>query len=425
MDRAIPKKKWPASKIMLLAGGGGFIALIIYLFSASGGGTRLSVDPSRISIAQVEEGEFQEYIPITGAVQPHTTVYLDLEEGGIVEQIHIQGGVPVKKGDLILSFTNAAAQKSHIDSQSRLLDTLNQARTQKFSLTEKFLQRQEQMLALDKEIQDAERRYKRVNQLVDSPSTDISKDDFEALRDNVTFLKQRKVLLNERIRQENILKEQQEQSIDDSIERTNQGLQILSRIIDSLEVRAPIDGHLSSMNAEIGQNFTRGQRIGQIDQLDSFKVRADIDQYYISRVAPNQVGTFDFGGQTFNLEVDKIYPEVVNDSFQVDMEFVGNLANGIKRGQTLQIDLSLSESSTTKLVNKGGFYRHTNGRWVYKVSADGLSATRVSIVAGRQNPQSFEILEGLETGDWIITSGYDTFNDADTLNFSTPLKRKF
>ncbi len=149
MDRAIPKKKWPASKIMLLAGGGGFIALIIYLFTASGGGTRLSVDPSRISIAQVEEGEFQEYIPITGAVQPHTTVYLDLEEGGIVEQIHIQGGVPVKKGDLILSFTNAAAQKSHIDSQSRLLDTLNQARTQKFSLTEKFLQRQEQMLALD------------------------------------------------------------------------------------------------------------------------------------------------------------------------------------------------------------------------------------------------------------------------------------
>lgn len=424
MDKAIPKKKWPASKIFMLLGGASFIFLLIYLFFFNSGGTRLNVDASRISLATVQQGEFQEYIPITGIVQPHTTVYLDLEEGGIVEQIHIQGGVPVKKGDLILSFTNATAQKSHVDSESQQLRTLNELRTQKINLTQQHLASQERLLDLNKEIDDVQRRFARIEPLMSSKTPDISKDEYEAMRDNLKYLKEKRVLLTERIRQEGILREQQEKSIDESIERTNRSLQILSRIMDSLEVRAPIDGHLSSMNAEVGQNFSRGQRVGQIDQLDSFKVRADIDQFYISRVIPGQIGSFDFGGQTYRLLVDKIYPEVTDSAFQVDLEFLGDVANGIKRGQTLQIDLSLSESTTTKIVNKGGFYRHTNGRWVYRVSEDGLSAVRVPVVSGRQNPQRFEILEGLEVGDIIISSGYDTFNDADILTFSEPVRRK-
>lgn len=425
MDRAIPKKKWPASKILMLAGGVGFIALLGFVFFGGSGGTRLNIDTSRISVAQVKEGEFQEYIPITGSVQPHTTVFLDLEEGGIVERVYTQGGVPVKKGDLILSFNNVTAQQRNIDSESRQLDTLNQLRSQKINLTQNYLQSQERLLDTNKQILDAERRFKQLEKMRQSDSSIVSQDEYETARDNLAYLTERRVLQEERIRQEGILKAQQEQSIDDSIERTNRSLEILSRIMDSLEVRAPIDGYLSSMNAEVGQSFNKGQRIGQIDQLDSFKVRADIDQYYISRVSPGQIGTFDFNNQTFQLQVDKIYSEVVNQAFQVDMEFVGNLANGIRRGQTLQIDLSLSESSTTKVVSKGGFYRHTNGRWVYKVAEDGLSATRIPIVSGRQNPQSFEILEGLEVGDWIITSGYDTYNDVDVLNFSEPMKRKF
>jgi len=424
MDRAIPKKTWTASRISLLIGGAAFIFLLIYLITGTGSGSRLSIDSNRISISQVTAGEFQEYIPINGSVQPHTTVYLDLEEGGIVEQIYTQGGVPIKKGDLILSFTNATAQKANIDSESRQLDTLNQLRTQKFTLTQNALQRQESLLDLNKQIQDAQRRFDRFKKLMENPTTSLPEDEFEAAEDNLSYLKERKVLLLERIKQEDLLREQQEQSIDESIDRTNRSLQVLSRIMDSLEVRAPIDGHLSSMNAEVGQSFNRGQRIGQIDQLDSFKVRAEIDQFYISRVTPGQIGTFDFGGQTYQLQVDKIYPEVIDSAFQVDMEFTDELATGIKRGQTLQIELSLSESTSTTLVKKGGFYRHTSGRWVYKISEDGLSASRVPIVSGRQNPQSFEILEGLSVGDWIISSGYDTFNDVDTLTFSEPIKRK-
>jgi HlyD family secretion protein len=293
-------------------------------------------------------------------------------------------------------------------------------RTQKFNLTQQALQRKEQLLDLNKEIDDAKHRFEQMERL--RSGNIISKDEFRTAKENYDYLIDKNELLKERIKQENLLREQQEQSIDESIVRTNGSLQILSKIMGSLQVRAPIDGQLSSMNAEVGQSFTSGQRIGQIDQLDGFKVRADVDQFYISRVSSGQMGSFDFNGQTYRLKINKIFPEVVNNVFQADMEFVDELAEGIKRGQSLQIELSLSESSKAKMVAKGGFYRHTSGRWVYKVSKDGLTATRVPIVAGRQNPQSFEILEGLEVGDWIITSGYDTYNDADSLKFSDPIK---
>ncbi|GAB1267743.1 efflux RND transporter periplasmic adaptor subunit [Aurantivibrio infirmus] len=420
MDRAIEKKKWPASKIITILVGLTTGILLIYLLSNQQG-SRLKVDVNRISTAQVKVGEFQEYIPITGNVLPHTTVFLDLEEGGIVEKIYVQGGVPIEKGDLILGFSNTTVQKQNIDSETRLLENLNQLRNSKYANIRQNLQLKDQLLDLDQQILETEKTFQRYELLIDNPNAPLPKEQYETTRDQLIYLKEKRKLLNERIRQETILQEQQNEQIDDSIERVNRSLEILTKIIDSLEVRAPISGHLSSMNAEIGQNFTRGQRIGQIDQLDSFKVRADIDQYYISRVTVGQQGSFDFNGTEYRLEVSKIYPEVSNGAFQVDLEFIGNIANGIKRGQSLQIDLALGESKNSKLVAKGGFYRHTNGRWVYKVSEDGLSASRVDIVAGRQNPQNFEILEGLETGDWIISSGYDVFNDADTLTFSEPV----
>lgn len=422
MDRKIAKKKWSTQRVSTIGAGIAFIGLMLFILYGGDGSTSLNIDESRIRLAQVKQGEFLEYIPITGEVEPHTTVYLDLEEGGIVEHIHIQGGVPVKKGDLILSFTNATAQQRNIDSESRQLDTLNQLRTQKFSLTQQALALDEQLLDLNKQIDDAQRRYNQLKGMIEMNMQVVSRDEFETAEKNIQYLIDKRDLHQKRITQESILRKQQEQSIDESIVRTNRSLIILSRIMDSLEVRAPIDGQLTSMYAEIGQSFNRGQRIGQIDKLDSFKVRSDIDQHYISRVSVGQVGTFRFNGQVYRLEISKIYPEVVDNIFQVDMEFVDELADGIKRGQTLQIELSLGESMTTKMVNKGGFYRHTNGRWAYKISADGMSARKINIVPGRLNPQSFEILEGLEIGDWIITSGYDTYNDVEQLNFEKPIR---
>jgi HlyD family secretion protein len=423
MDRPIPKRSWTPSRILALAGAAGLVVLTGYLFFGRGGETRLEVDPSRLSLTQVRVAEFQEYIPITGNVLPHTTVYLDLEEGGIVEHVHVRGGVWVEKGDLILSFSNAAAQKQNIDSESRLLDNLNQLRVSKFDLTQQTLLRQEQRLDLDYQIADLRKTFERYERLMANPNAQLSRETYEETRDKLAYLEEKRSLLDERIRQETVLREQQEKQINDSIERVNRSLEVLARIIDSLEVRAPISGHLSSMNAEVGQNFQRGQRIGQVDQLDSFKIRADVDQYYISKVAVGQSGAFDFNGSRYELEISKIYPEVINNSFQMDLEFVGDAPQGIKRGQSLQIDLSLSESGRATLVNKGGFYRHTSGRWVYKVAEDGKTANRVAIMPGRQNPQAFEVLNGLSEGDWIISSGYDIFKDAEQLIFTEAVRR--
>jgi HlyD family secretion protein len=421
MDRPIEKKNWtPRRTALAVSLAAGAIALV-YLVATSGT-TRLNVEAARLTVAQVKQGEFQEYVPINGTVQPLTTVYLDLEEGGIVEKIYVEGGNPIKKGELILSFSNTTAQKQNIETETRLLENLNQLRNSKISLTQSNLMLKDQLLDLSHKIVEQEKTFERYERLSKSPTAQISKEQYETARDLLAYYKDKRTLLEERIKQEKILEVQQSAQIDSSIRRVDRNLEILSRIIDSLEVRAPIDGHLSTLSAEIGQSFQRGQRIGQIDQLDRFKVRADVDQYYISKVAIGQQGAFEFDGREYRLEVTKIYPEVKDGLFQVDMTFGDDVPSGIKRGQTLRIDLSLSESKRTNVVAKGGFYKHTNGRWAYRVGEDGRSARRVNLVLGRQNPQSVEVLEGLAVGDWILTSNYESFGDVDELTFPEAIK---
>lgn len=423
MDRQIEKKNWPPRKIAIVSLIGAGVLILAY-FIVRSGTSRLDVEANRLNVAQVSQSEFREYVPINGSVQPNATVYLDLEEGGIVEKIHVQGGNPIKKGELILSFSNSSAQKQNIEAETRLIDNLNQLRNSKISLTQSNLILKDQLLDLEYKINDLEKTFVRYQQLMKSASPQLSKEQFENTRDQLAYLKNKRELLQERIRRETELQEQQSTQVESSMKRVNRNLEMLARIIDSLEVRAPINGHLSTLNAEVGQSFQRGQRIGQIDQLESFKVRADIDQYYISKVALGQKGKFEFDNRPYELTVVKIYPEVTKDVFQVDLAFVGAAPDGIKRGQTLQIDLGLSEAKMSTVVAKGSFYRHTNGRWIYRLSADGRSARRTNIVLGRQNPQSVEVLEGLKTGEWVITSNYENFNDVDELNFPEPIKHQ-
>jgi HlyD family secretion protein len=420
MDRPIDKRTWTPQRTALAASLALGVIALVYLVATSGT-TRLNVESGRLGVAQVKAGEFQEYVPINGAVQPMTTVYLDLEEGGIVEKIYVEGGNPIKQGELILSFSNTTAQKQNIETETRLLENLNQLRNSKISLTQSNLILKDQLLDLNHKIAEQEKTHARFERLMKSPNSQITKEQFETARDLLAYYKDKRTLLEERIRQEKILEVQQSAQIDSSVKRVERNLDILAKIIDSLEVRAPIDGHLSTLSAEIGQSFQRGERIGQIDQLDSFKVRGDVDQYYISKVAIGQHGSFEFDGREYHLEVVKIYPEVTEGLFQVDMKFA-EMPAGIKRGQTLRIDLSLSEAKRTNVVAKGGFYKHTNGRWAYRLSEDGKSARRVDIVVGRQNPQSVEVLEGLAPGDWILTSGYESFNNVDELTFPEPVK---
>ena len=421
MDELIEKKTWSFKRLLTIGLIGLVAVAIIYTLFSGPNTSSLTVATERISIDQVRVGEFAEYVPVVGRVRPKVTVYLDLEEGGIVEEIFIESGNRVDKGDLILGFSNSAVQKNNIDSETRLLENLNQLRNSKISLTEQNLILKEQLLDLNFSILELERTFARYKRLHNEQNTILSLEQFESARDRLSYLIDKKKLLEERIAQESILRERQSTQVDDSIERVNRSLSILTQIMGSLVLRAPISGYLSSMSAEVGQNFSRGQRVGQIDQLDQFKVTVSIDQYYISRVAVEQVGEFDFGGQSYQLRINKIHPEVAEDAtFQVDMEFVSTVPGGIKRGQSLQIDLNLSASRTANLVTKGGFYRHTNGRWVYQISDDGARAYRVDLVPGRQNPESFEVLEGLVPGDWIISSSYDGFRDVDELILEPP-----
>ncbi|WHI44686.1 efflux RND transporter periplasmic adaptor subunit [Microbulbifer sp. JMSA004] len=420
MDEVIQRRKLPLKKATIVIGALILVALIVV--SISGNPASIEVDTKRLVISQVEEKIFSEYIPVIGTVTPQTTVYLDLQEGGIVKEIYIQGGTLVQKGDVILQLANASAQKSNVDSESQALRTLNDLRTQKINLTQQYLQSKENLLDLNKQLLDAQRLFSKLTKLYENDGANITQNEYEEARDMVLYLKKKIELKEERIKQENTLRLQQEEQIDDSIKRSNRSLIILSDIMNSLEVRAPISGQLSSMNAEIGQSFNRGQRVGQVDKLDHFKVRVKIDQYYISRVSENQSGHFKFNGKNHEVILSKIYPEVIDNQFIADMDFIDGFPIGIKRGQTLSIDLELGNASTTKTLKKGGFYRYTSGKWVYRVLEDGSGAKKVKITPGRQNPQTFEILNGLSAGDKIITTNYEDFGDADEITFKSPIQ---
>lgn len=419
MDRKIEKKGMPLKRLIPIIGICVVTIFLAYQVLSRSGETRLKVDPSRITISKVKYGEFREYYPFDGSVVPVTSVYLDVEVGGRVDEIFVEGGQAIQKGDLILRFSNANLQRNSIDTETRLLENLDTLRNTQFNRSRSKLQLRETLLEMNHTILGLEKRYRRYKGL--KVETDISEEDFENLRDDLEYWKDKRDLLKERIRQEDLLSEKQLEQANKSIERLNISLELLEKTVESLDVRAPISGHLSSISAEIGQTISPGQRIGQIDILDDFKVRAGIDEYYISKVTVGTRGKFSLDGSNYGVEVSKIYPEVANNQFVVDMTFISEPPEGIKRGQNLTIELSFSESEERLMVNKGGFYQQTSGRWVYLISEDGKSASRQDIRLGRQNPRHVEVLDGLNEGDWIVTSGYDMYKNADILVFKEPL----
>jgi HlyD family secretion protein len=420
LDRAIKKKKFPPGRIAIIAVACLIIIFLAYLAMSRSGGTRLKVDPSRLTTSKAEIGEFLEYYPFDGTVVPVTSVYLDVEAGGRVDEIFVEGGKYIQKDDLILRFSNASLQRTSIDTENQLLKNLDELRNTQINIAQNKLNLKDLLLDLNYQILDLEKKYNRYKALMAENSV-ISEQDYETVRDELTYRKGKRDLLKERIRQEDILGEIQLEQANKSIERLNRSLDLLSKTVESLEVRAPISGYLSTIDAEIGQTIPHGQRIGQIDLLDRLKVRVEIDQYYIAKVAVGTKGKFILEGNAYEVEATKIYPEVVNNVFVVDMAFLGDPPKSIKRGQTLTIELSFSAPEKSLMVKKGGFYQQTGGRWAYLISEDKKSARRVNIRLGRQNPRYVEILEGLKAGDWIITSGYDTFKEADSLIFAAPL----
>lgn len=419
MDRAIEKKIWTPNRIMWI-GGGIFAALVLVflLFKAPGSST-LRIDSSRITTSTATIGTFEDYYPFNARVEPLVSVYIDVEQGGRVEEILVEGGREVEAGELILRLSNANLQRSSIDTEARLLESIERAQQTQFSRAQSQIQLEEQLLNLDYQILDLQKRYDRFQNLIGEGA--ISAENFEQVEDELNYLKERRELLQRRISTESEITERQIAQSQDSIERTTAALELLSASVEALNVRAPISGHLSSVNAQLGESISPGYRIGQIDVLDEFKLRAEIDQYYISQVSLGTIGQLRYNGGELDVEVTRIYPEIVDNVFTVDMGFIGLPPEGLRRGQTLTVELSFGAPVETLMVGRGSYYQETGGRWVYLISQDGTRATRTTIRLGRQNPRFVEVLDGLQPGDQIITSGYQIYGEAEELIFSEPI----
>jgi len=374
----------------------------------------LNVEKEKITIGTVQEDTFQEFIQVTGTVQPIETIFLDALEGGMVEEIFIESGTMVEKGDTILTLSNSDLRLRVLSQTSSIYDQINQTRNSRLNIEQNTLDLQERLAGAENQLEINRANYQRQKKLFDKDL--VSEQVYIEARENFQYQKRRYDLIYESYKQDSIKAELQLEQIDESLDRMWRSLEANRNILDRLIVTAPITGQLSTIELNPGQSITQGERIGQVDILDSFKVRVNIDEYHLSRITKGLEGSFSFAGDTYELLITKVFPVVENGQFKVDMEFINEAPSGLTRGQTLRIRLELGESSDALLLARGGFYQTTGGSWVFRISEDGERAVRQSISLGRQNPEYFEVLSGLEPGDKVIISSYGTFGDNEVLN---------
>ena len=413
MDRKIEKKKWPPKKIAIVGGGSLLFLFVGYNFIFGDNSTKLNVNSEKITVAKVSKGPFQEFIPVTGTIMPIKTIYLDAMEGGRVEKLFVEEGAMLKQGDEILKLTNTNLQMDVMFREAQLFEQINNLRNTKLAFEQNRLRNKSDMIDLDFQILKQKRAYDIQKGLRDQNLT--TQQEFELSRDEFDYSVKRRDLLKESMFQDSLLRATQLQSLEASIQHMQTNLSTIKENLANLTIRAPVNGQLTARNAELGESKRSGDRLGQIDVLDGFKVRAGIDEHYIARIQIGQTGEFDFTGKTFNLMIKKVYPQVNNGRFEVDMEFQGETPKDIRRGQSLQIRLELGDLEEAVLVPRGGFYQKTGGQWAYVLSNSGDFAVKRALRLGRQNPQDFEVLEGLAPGEKVITSSYDNFGDIDKL----------
>jgi len=414
MDRVIEKKKWTTKRIIILSSSSLFILFSLYIFIFSDSSSKLNVEKERITITEVKRAPFQEYIPVTGTVEPIETFYLDLSDGGKVLQKFVEEGAMLKPGDPIIKLDNPQLSLSVMSTQSNFLQAQSMSRQTKLTFEQNLLNRQNQLLNLNLELLNQTKTYKNNKVLFEKGM--ISKIEFENSKDTYETTLESKHLLLEALKRDSLTLLQLVQQGEMDVEMSKRYLSLVEEQLANLTVRAPIKGQLTSLNCEIGQSVGSGYRLGQIDNIDSFKVRVEIDEHYISRIREGQTGEYEFDNKNYILKIKTVYPQVTNGRFYVDMMFVGKQPKGIRRGQTVHVKLQLGGLSDAILVESGGFYSTTGGQWIFVVDKSGNVAERRNIKIGRQNPLYYEVLEGLKEGEKVVTSSYDNYVDYDKLN---------
>ena len=413
MDKKIEKKGLDWKKILLYATIVGVVVFAISKLYKDAGTSRLNVETERLMIDTIAKGIFQEFIPVTGIVQPIKTVYIDAIEGGRVEEKYVEDGAFVEKGQKILQLSNPDLQLNYINQEASIVSQINQIRTLSIQMEQQSLNLREQALDVEYNIDLVSKRTQRNSALFGDNV--IARVDFEETQDQYEHLLRRQKMLQQSITKDSLFQDLQQKQMSTSLDLMKKNLSFSQKSLDNLTVRAPIGGQISGLDKELGELISEGENIAQMDDLTNFKIRARIDEFYISRIFIDQEGSFQFANKNYNLRIKKIYPQVTNGAFEVDMVFTDEIPEGIKRGQTVSIKLELSAEQQALLLDRGSFYQTTGGNWVYVIDPTTGNAQKRIIKVGRQNPNYYEVLEGLLPGERVITSSYENFGDKDEL----------
>ncbi len=418
MDRVIEKKTWTTKRLLTIAGGLGIASLLGWSYYATSGTSKLNVDTERLTISEIKNGAFQETIPVNGTVLPQTTIYLDALEGGRVEEKFVEDGAMMRKGQAILRLSNTDLELSLANQETQVFNVLTQMNISKNAATQNTIRQLNQLAEVENSLIETERLFKLNKELYEGKAVGIQ--DLKQAENNYNYQLRRKKLTEDILGQDAEQVDLMGKQDKESLLRMQNTLALMRRKVGDLVVRAPIDGQLTSLDAEIGQSINRGVRLGQIDMTIGFKVRADIDEHYISRIYTGLKGTFSLAGKDYDLSIKKVYTQVTGGRFQVDMVFDGIVPEGIRRGQTLQIRLALSDETQAILLPRGGFYQQTGGNWIFKLNEKGEIAYKVDIQLGRQSPDYYEVLQGLKAGDKVVTSSYENYGTMQELVLKNP-----
>ena len=389
-------------------------AFIVYLIARPNNKT-LRVDGDSITVSSAVKGEFNDYIRISGRVQPMTTIQLSPQEGGIVEKILIEEGSPVKAGDAILVLNNDNLDLSILNSEAELAEKENILRNTQIQMEQQKLDVRQNVLEYGMQVDRLKRAYEQQKALYEDKL--IAREEYLKAEEDYKLAKQKYDLMTERSRQDSLYRGTQIDRMEESLENMQLNMQMIRKRKSNLIVKAPIDGELGLLDVVLGQSIASGTKIGQINSVGTYKVEAQIDEHYIDRVVAGLEATFERQGETFSTSIRKVYPEVRDGKFKADFKFDGEQPDNIRAGQTYYLNLQLGQPEEAVIIPRGTFYQKTGGKWIYVVNKEGTKAVKREIRIGRQNPQYYEVLEGLEPGEKVITSGYDTYGDSDVLVF--------
>lgn len=417
MDRKIEKKHMPAKKIAIIAAVIVGITTMGTFIIEQAGDRSLRIDRDRIVISLVTSGVFEDFIPVRGRFTPRKTVFLDAVEGGRVERRLVEDGAMVKIGELIVVLSNTSLQLDVAHSEVLATEQLNNLRTIELQLEQNRLQHKRNLVEMDYQIKRLNRLLQRQRELVGKKA--LSQSEMEDTADELEYFISRREVTLESQATDARLQEAQLKFLQVSGIQLKQNVALARKTLDSLNVRAPVAGKLSGFDVEEGQSISRGGRLGQIDDPDNFKLSASIDEFYLGRVDIGQSAVFEKDGKSYQLAISKIYPQVNNGQFEIDMIFNGAEPGSIRRGQTIQAKLTLGDATTGLLIPNGAFYQDTGGNWIFAVSQDGFEAVKRNIQLGRRNARYIEVIEGLAAGERVVTSPYSSFKDMDRLKLGS------